>query len=249
MPLHSKRSTLTPPLSPTPLSLSTLSTPLSTPRLNSSTKYHARLFEGMPVRDVITWTEMVTTYMEFGLVNLALKVFDEMLEKNFVSYNMVLARFYRNEQGFEVMRLFVRIVDEGLELTNFSLTSVVDACGLLGDYKVNKQVHGFAVKFGFGSNGYVEAALLDMYTRCGRMVDAEKIFLRWVLEEFSFVVWTTMICGYARNGQSEEVIYLFHVGRSDGKVIMDEVATASMLGLCGTIGHLDMGKQIHCHVI
>ena len=46
---------------------------------------------------------MVTTYMEFGLVNLALKVFDEMLEKNFVSYNMVLARFYRNEQGFEVI--------------------------------------------------------------------------------------------------------------------------------------------------
>ncbi|KAH1070740.1 hypothetical protein GLYMA_03G189000v4 [Glycine max] len=207
------------------------------------------LFEGMRVRDVITWTEMVTAYMEFGLVNLALKVFDEMPEKNSVSYNTVLAGFCRNEQGFEAMRLFVRMVEEGLELTDFSLTSVVDACGLLGDYKVSKQVHGFAVKFGFGSNGYVEAALLDMYTRCGRMVDAGKMFLRWELEEFSSVVWTAMICGYARNGQPEEAIYLFHVGRSDGKVIMDEVAAASMLGLCGTIGHLDMGKQIHCHVI
>nr|KYP70960.1 Pentatricopeptide repeat-containing protein At5g03800 family [Cajanus cajan] len=176
------------------------------------------LFQGMRVRDVITWTEMVTAYMEFGLVDLALK-------------------------------LFVRMVEEGLELTDFSLTSAVDASGLLGDYKVCKQVHGFAVKFGFGSNACVEVALLDMYTRCGRMVDAEKMFLRWELEEFSSVAWTSMICGYARNGQPEEAISLFHVGRSGGKLIMDEVTAATMLGLCGTVGHLDMGKQIHCHVV
>ncbi|TKY62060.1 Pentatricopeptide repeat-containing protein [Spatholobus suberectus] len=207
------------------------------------------LFEGMRVRDVVTWTEMVTAYMEFGLVDLALKVFDEMPEKNSVSYNAVLSGFCQNGEGLEALELFIKMVEEGLELTDFSLTSGVDACGLLGDYKVSKQVHGFAVKFGFGSNGCVEAALLDMYTRCGRMVDAEKMFLRWELEEFSSVAWTSMICGYARNGRMEEAISLFHVGRSDGKLRMDEVAAASVLGLCGTVGHLDMGKQIHCHVV
>ena len=66
----------------------------------------------MRVRDVITWTEMVTAYMEFGLVNLALKVFDEMPEKNFVSYNTILAGLCQNEQGFEAMMLFVRMVEE-----------------------------------------------------------------------------------------------------------------------------------------
>ena len=74
------------------------------------------LFEGMKVKDVITWTEMVMAYMEFGLVNLALKVFDEMPEKNFVSYNTILAGLCQNEQGFEAMMLFVRMVEEGLEL-------------------------------------------------------------------------------------------------------------------------------------
>lgn len=207
------------------------------------------LFDGMRVRDVITWTEMVTAYMEFGLVDMALKVFDEMPEKNSVSYNAVLSGFCRNEKGLEALKLFVEMVEEGLELTDFSLTSGVNACGLLCDYKVCKQVHGFAVKFGCGLNACVEAALLDMYTRCGRMVDAEKMFLRWELEEFSSVVWTAMICGYARNGQPEEAISLFHDGQLDGKIVIDEVAAASMLGLCGTVGHLDMGKQIHCHVV
>ncbi|KAL2335812.1 hypothetical protein Fmac_010258 [Flemingia macrophylla] len=142
------------------------------------------------------------------------------------------------------------MVEEGLELTDFTLTSGVHACGLLGDYRVFRQVHGLAVKFGFGfgSNACVEVAVLDMYTRWGRMVDAEKMFLRWELEEFSSVAWTSMICGYARDGKPEEAFSLFHIGRSGGKLTMDEVVAATMLGLCGTVGHLDMGKEIHCHV-
>ncbi|KAL2345155.1 hypothetical protein Fmac_006440 [Flemingia macrophylla] len=209
------------------------------------------LFEGMRVRDVITWTQMVTAYMEFGLLALAFKVFGEMPERNSVSYNALLSGLSQNGEGLEAMKLFIRMVEEGLELTAFTLTSGVHACGLLGDYRVCRQVHGLAVKFGFGfgSNACVEVALLDMYTRCGRMADAEKMFLRWELEEFSSVAWTSMICCYARDGKPLEAFSLFRIGRSGGKLTMDEVVAATMLGLCGTVGHLDMGKEIHCHVV
>lgn len=208
------------------------------------------LFEGMSVRDVITWTAMVTAYMEFGLVNLALKLFDEMPEKNSVTYNALLSGFCTNDEGLKALDLFVRMVEEGMELTDFSLTSGINACSLLEDYSVSKQMHGFALKFGFGSkNACVEAALLDMYTRCGKMVDAEKMFCRWELEEFSSVAWTSMICGYARNGQPDGAISLFLHGQSEGEMIMDEVASISMLGLCGTVGYHDMGKLIHCQVL
>ncbi|KAJ1378320.1 Thiolase-like [Sesbania bispinosa] len=141
------------------------------------------------------------------------------------------------------MDLFIRMVDEGLELTDFSLTSGINACSLLADYRVCKQIHGFALKFGFGSNARVEAALLDMYTRCEKMGDAKKMFCRWELEEFSSVAWTSMICGYARNGKPDEAISLFHLGQSEGKMIMDEVGSTSMLGLCGTVGYRDMEKR------
>ncbi|KAK7284944.1 hypothetical protein RJT34_19698 [Clitoria ternatea] len=207
------------------------------------------LFEGMRVRDVITWTEMVTAYMGFGLVDLALKVFDDMPEKNCVSYNAVLSGLCWNGEGLRALGLFIEMVEGGLELTDFSLTSGVNACGLLADYRISRQVHGFAIKFGFGSNACVEAALLDMYTRCGRMADARKMLCRWELEEFSTVAWTSVICGYARNGQPEEAISLFHLGQLNGKLVMDEVASASMLGVCGTVGHHDMGKQIFCNVL
>lgn len=205
------------------------------------------LFERMSVRDVITWTEMVRVYMEFGFVDLGLKIFDEMPEKNCVTYNVLLSGLCRNAEGLKAVELFIRMVEEGVELTDFSLSSGINACSLLADYRVSRQMHGFAIKFGFGSNVFVEGALLDMYTRCGRMVDAEKMWEE--LEEVSSVAWTSMMCGYARNGQPRKAFSLFHLGHSEGKLIMDEVALTSMLSLCGTVGYHDMGKQIHCQVL
>ncbi|XP_058739120.1 pentatricopeptide repeat-containing protein At5g03800-like [Vicia villosa] len=208
------------------------------------------LFQRMGVRDVITWTEMVRAYMEFGYVDLGLKIFDEMPERNCVTYNAVLSGFCRNGEGLKAMELFVRMVEEGMELSDFSLSGGINACSLLADYGVCKQMHGFAIKFGFGSNVCVEGALLEMYTRCGRMVDAKKMFSMWEeLEKDSSVVWTSMMCGFARNGKPKEAISLYHLGHSKGKLIMDEVVLSTMLGLCGTVGYHDMGKQIHCQVL
>ncbi|KAI4349056.1 hypothetical protein L6164_009701 [Bauhinia variegata] len=207
------------------------------------------LFERMAVRDVITWTEMVTAYMEFGLVNLALQAFGEMPEKNSFSYNALLSGFCHNGEGLKALNLFVKMVEAQIELTDFSLTSFISASSLLADYRISKQIHGFVLKFGFGSNACVEAALLDMYTRCGRMEDARKIFSRWQLEEGSSVAWTSMICGYARNGQLNEAISLVHRSQSEGKMVMDEISSSSVLGLCGTIGCQEVGKQVHCHAL
>ncbi|KAF7833438.1 pentatricopeptide repeat-containing protein [Senna tora] len=207
------------------------------------------VFQRMTERDVITWTEMVMAYMESGLVNLALKIFSEMPQKNSVSYNTLLSGFCQNGEGLKALDLFLKMVEEGVELTDFSLTSVISACSLLADYRVSKQIHGFALKFGFGSNVCIEAALLDMYTRCGRMEDAENMFCRWRLDEGSSVAWTSMICGYARNGQPDEALSLVHLSQLEGKMIMDEIASSSVLSLCGTIGYRELGKQIHCHVL
>ncbi|OMO81956.1 hypothetical protein CCACVL1_12127 [Corchorus capsularis] len=172
------------------------------------------LFESMPVRDVITWTEMITAYMEFGLVDLAMEVFSKMPEKNCVSYNALMAGFCRNGEGLKAVKLFIQMVEEGLELTDFSLSSVINACALVMDAKSSEQIQGFCVKFGFGSNVCVEAALLDMCMRCGRIADAEKMFNMWPSEQDSSVVCTSMFCGYARNGQPDEAISFLLRGKA-----------------------------------
>ncbi|KAK3005663.1 hypothetical protein RJ639_015731 [Escallonia herrerae] len=187
------------------------------------------LFERMPVKDVITWTEMVTTYMEFGLVESAVEFLYRMPVKNCVSYNALLAGFCQNGEASRALGLFCRMVEEGIELSDFTLTSVVNACGLLMETKTSEQIHGFVLKFGFGSNDCIETALLDMCTRCGRMADAKKMFHRWPSNQNNSIIWTSMICGYARYGQPDEAISLFCLGQAEGTMTLDEVASAAFL--------------------
>lgn len=207
------------------------------------------LFERMQVKDVITWTEMVTAYMEFGLLDMAVEIFEKMPEKNCVSYNALLAGFCRNGEGLKSLELFVNMVENGLELTDFTLTSVVRACGLLMESSISEQIHGFCMKFGFGSNARIEAALLDMCTKCGRMSDAERIFCRWPSDWNNSIICTSMVSGYARNGLPDDALSLFHHCQAEGNMIVDEVSVTSILSVCGTLGFHEMGEQIHCYAL
>lgn len=204
------------------------------------------VFERMPVKDVFSWTEMIVAYMEFGHVDLAMDMFNSMPERNCISYNALLAGFSQNHEGFKALALFCRMLEGGMELDDFTLTSVLNACGSIMETKISEQIHAFILKLGLKSSDHIETALVDMCTRCGRMDDAEKIFHQLPLDHDNSIALTSMICAYARNGQPEEAISLFLVRHSEESLVVDEVALATILGVCGTLGILKLGEQLHC---
>ncbi|KAK4739145.1 hypothetical protein R3W88_002842 [Solanum pinnatisectum] len=205
------------------------------------------VFERMPVKDVFSWTEMIVAYMEFGHVDLAMEIFNSMPERNSVSYNALLAGFSQNHEGFKALVLFCRMLEGGMELTDFTLTSVLNACGSMMERKISEQIHAFILKCGLKLNDHIETSLVDMCTRCGRMDDAEKIFDDLPLDHDNSILLTSMMCAYARNGQPEEAISLFLLRHSEKSLVVDEVALATILGVCGTLGILKLGEQIHCY--
>uniref|UniRef100_A0A7N0RGG3 DYW domain-containing protein n=1 Tax=Kalanchoe fedtschenkoi TaxID=63787 RepID=A0A7N0RGG3_KALFE len=205
------------------------------------------LFSRMPVKDIVTWTQMITAYMEFGLVDLALRTFYEMPERNSLSYTAILAGFYRNGHGERALNFFLQMLDGGVYVPDSSLTSVISACGLLMDAKIGEQMQGFVLKFGL--NECIESALIDMWTRCGRMTDAQKLLNQWPLEKNNSVMWTSIISGHARNGKPEKALSIFHQKHCEGIMAVDEVTLTVVLGICGTLGFLEIGKQLHCYAI
>lgn len=207
------------------------------------------LFERMPEKDVFTWTEMITAYMEFGLVDLAVETFDLMPDRTCESYNALLAGYCRNNEGLRALNLFCNMVEEGIELNDFTLTSAINACGSVMQKSTSEQIHAFSLKFGCWRNSRVEAALLDMCTWCERMADAEDIFLRWPKDQERTIVLTAMICGYARNRQLDQAISLFCQGQSEESFVLDEVAATTILSICGLLGFHKFGEQLHCFSI
>ncbi|KAL9153407.1 hypothetical protein ABFS82_10G046700 [Erythranthe guttata] len=208
------------------------------------------LFNRMHVRDVYTWTEMIDAYMGFGNVDSALEIFSKMPDRNCVTYNALLAGFCQNGEGFRALRWFCRMVEEGMEISDFTLTSVLHACGLVKDSRSSEQIHAFVLKIKSSTNNHIKAALLDMCTRCGRMEDAERIFHHSTLERSSSIMLTAMICGYARNSEPEKAISLIcqwlHQVHDD---VVDEVAIASILGVCADLGFRKLGEQFYCRAL
>ncbi|KAK9168470.1 hypothetical protein Syun_000610 [Stephania yunnanensis] len=182
------------------------------------------LFERMPEKDVISWTTMLTGYMDFAMVQSAVKLFNEMPEKNCISYNSLLAGLCRNGEGLQAVNLFLGMIERGMEISDFTLTSIVNACAMLADMKQASRFMGL-------------------------MASAQKMFGQWSYEQNQSMVWTSMLCGYARNGQADEAVSLFCTTLAEGDVVMDEVALTAVLGICGTLGFHVMGKQLHCYVI
>lgn len=209
------------------------------------------VFQRMPVKDVITWTGMISGFMEFGLVESAVQVFDQMPERNYITYSALLSGFCQNGEGLRGLEFFRQMLEEGSGISESALTSVVRACAVIGDKKKSEQIHGFMTKIGYESNPWIEAALVDMCAKCGRMRDAEKIFSRQIRDENFPILWTSLIVAHARNGQPDDALSLFHSGLKmvDLAVAVDEITLATVLGVCGTLGFAEMGVQMHCYAL
>ncbi|KAL6507864.1 hypothetical protein OROGR_024059 [Orobanche gracilis] len=207
------------------------------------------VFDSMAVKDVFTWTEMINAYMGFGHVDLALKVFVKMPERNCVSYNAILAGFCQNGEGLRALRFFCRMVEAGMVITDITLTSVLHACGLTGDLKLSEQIQAFVLKIDSGDNNYIQAALLDMCIKCGRMNDAEEIFNQLPLEQRSPIMPTTMICGYARNSDPEKALSLICKWQYEENNAVDVIASTSILSVCGYLGFQKLGEQFQCRAL
>ncbi|GFZ07244.1 tetratricopeptide repeat (TPR)-like superfamily protein [Actinidia rufa] len=65
---------------------------------------------------------------------------------------------------------------EGVSPNCFTLSSVVAACANLAGLSCGQQLHGGIVRRGFDGNLALANALIDMYAKCGNIVDSRKVF-------------------------------------------------------------------------
>jgi pentatricopeptide repeat protein len=200
--------------------------------------------------------EDVVRHMEFGLVDMALDVFERMPQRNFVTYNAVLTGFCQNKEGVRVtfakkvglrgLGLFREMVEDGLEISDVTVTGVLNACAIAADRKVSEQVHAFVIKCGCVSSPWIDAALIDMCIKCGRSGDAHLLFEQWQHEESFHIAWNSLLLASVRDGEYEKALSTFlQMFRSNGVEFIDEFILTAVLGVCGSLGFAELGKQMH----
>ena len=148
---------------------------------------------------------VVNVYVKCGSLDFAHQLFDEMLERNIVSWTALVSGYAQYGRSDECFRVF-RDMLIWHRPTEFAFASVISACG--GDGDCGRQVHALALKTSFDSCVYVGNALIMMYCRsCGGADEAWSVSK--AMEFRNLVSWNSMIARFQVCGCGNQALELF----------------------------------------
>ncbi|XAR57643.1 hypothetical protein NMG60_11025872 [Bertholletia excelsa] len=202
---------------------------------------HARkMFDKMRVRNIVSWTTMISGLVDSGDMEAACAVFDQMPARNVVSWTKMIDGYARSGRPYEAFKLFWRMQLDGVKPNEYTLVSMLIACTELGSLKLGKWIHDFALKNGFRVGMFLGTALIDMYSKCGSLEDAKRVFES--METKSTATWNSMITSFGVHGRGEEALDLFREMERE-KVEPDAITFVGVLCACVHANLVDEGHR------
>ncbi|EAZ17018.1 hypothetical protein OsJ_32505 [Oryza sativa Japonica Group] len=234
-----------------------------------------RLFARMPLPDVCSYNAMLAGYARLALAAPAAEVFAAMPHRDLLSYNATLLALAGGGEMQKAVALYseLRGTSTSLGYSDQTFLALLVGCEKLVDRELARQLHGHLILHGFLSDIRIASSLVDVYTKCVCIADAEDLFNEMPVK--SERMWTTLVCGYAedgqlstarrlfdqmpkknilswnslmegyvRHGQEAEALSIFQHLIKEG-VHPDQITFSSCFRACAAVCALKCGQQIH----
>ncbi|XP_002513855.4 pentatricopeptide repeat-containing protein At4g18520, chloroplastic, partial [Ricinus communis] len=197
-------------------------------------------------RNLIVDSAIVSFYAQCGDLESAFCAFFQVREKDVVCWTSVISACSQQGRGEEAFRMFSQMLGEGFLPNEFTVCAILKACGEKKALKFGRQLHCAIVKGMYKDDVFIGTSLVDMYAKCGEMIDSKEVFDG--MRKRNTVTWTSIIAGYARKGLGEEAIRLFRVMKRR-KIISNNLTVVSVLRACGSISASLTGREVHAQII
>ncbi|KAK7311303.1 hypothetical protein RJT34_09349 [Clitoria ternatea] len=223
--------------------------------LRSGMQTHQQAFVFGFGSDLFVSSALIDMYSKCGHLEDARAMFDEIPDRNVVSWTSMIAGYVQNDRAKDAICLFKELLveesgsfgrEEGF-VDSVLVGSFVSACSRVCLKSVTEGVHGFVIKSGFERCVGVGNTLMDAYAKCGEMGVSRKVFDG--MDENDVYSWNSMIAEYAQNGLSAEAFSVFRDMVNGSKVRYNAVTLSTVLLACANSGALQYGKSIHDQVI
>ncbi|KAK6159751.1 hypothetical protein DH2020_003132 [Rehmannia glutinosa] len=157
--------------------------------------------------DVVVCTNLIRSYAAVGELDSMRRVFDEMPERDLVTWNSMVSCYSQMGFHYEALKLFdeMKIMNVGFD--GFSLVNFLSACAHVGALNIGVKLHELGIEKGLLDNVYVGNALIDMYAKCGSLDKAVNVFNE--MKKRDIFSWNSIIVGYGVHGFGDEAISFF----------------------------------------
>ncbi|KAL5705548.1 hypothetical protein ACHQM5_023840 [Ranunculus cassubicifolius] len=174
--------------------------------LSEGKQLHGLVYKFGLASDRFIQNSLIHMYCDCGESEDATKVFDEMSDRDVVSWTSIIDGYVDDKRSVEALELFGRMQEEGVEPNDATFVSVLRGCADVGALETGRKVHQIVEENGIEKDN-VSTALIDMYAKCGCIDSAREVFEK--IESKDVFAWTAMISGFASHGQSKNAIHLF----------------------------------------
>ncbi|CAN8253278.1 unnamed protein product [Cochlearia groenlandica] len=200
-----------------------------------------KVFDEMPQRDQVAATVMINCYSECGSVNEALELFRDVEAKDTVCWTAMIDGLVRNREMNKALELFKQMQIENVSPNEFTVVCVLSACSDLGALELGYWVHSYVKNQNMEISNFVGNALINMYSRCGDIDKAKRVFKR--MRDKDVISYNTMISGLAIHGASFEAINEFRDMVNRG-FRPNQVTLVALLNACSHGGLLEIGLEV-----
>ncbi|KAH0933376.1 hypothetical protein HID58_010493 [Brassica napus] len=227
--------------------------------------------------NVFLANNLISMHLDFRSLVDAQKVFDEMTERNIVTWTTMVSGYTSGGKPNKAIELYRSMLDSESEAPNeFLFSAVLKACGLVGDLQLGRLIHERIGEENIKGDVVLMNAVLDMYVKNRRLSEANKAFSE--ISQPNLTSWNTLISGYCKEGLVNEAVRLFHripqpnavswnclisgfVDKGSPRALeflimmhreglkLDGFALPCGLKACSFGGLLTMGRQLHCCVL
>lgn len=201
---------------------------------------HGEAWRSGSQSDVFVGSCLISMYGKCGSIQCAQDVFNGMSQQKSVVWNAMLTVYIEHRHNNKALQLFKRMQELGANVNEVTLVSILQACSKAGSFDLCQQVHQTLILSGKSLNSVLSTSLIHAYGRCASMEDAQAVFD--ALPQPDVVSWSTLIAGYARQGDSEATLNCYSRMQLAG-VRPNSITFLSLLSACSHAGLVEKGVE------
>ncbi|KAM0841653.1 hypothetical protein ACQ4PT_058880 [Festuca glaucescens] len=202
---------------------------------------HSSVIKDGFVHGVLVGSALSTMYSRGDEVEDSYKVFEEMTDRDEVSWTAMVAGFASHGRSVEAFRLFRNMILDSFKPDHITLSAILSACNGPECLLKGKEVHGHILR-AYGETTSIGHCLVSMYSKCREVQIARRIFDATACKDQ--VMLSSMISGYSTNGCNDEAISLFQLMVAAGFLI-DSFICSSIISICANLARPLYGKLLH----
>lgn len=207
---------------------------------------HAQIIKLGFTSDLCVGNSLVNLYAASGDMARCRQVFDEMLERDVVSWTILITGFKDCGRFDDALAVFERMKSEGVMPNQVTAVNALAACAGLEALDMGVWIHEYVKRSEWEVDVILGTSLISMYGRCGRIEEGLLVFEE--MSEKNVITWNAVIRGLALSKNGEQALRWFSRMEDEG-IQRDHGTFTAVLTACVHLGYVDIGRHIFSSLV